>query len=143
MYNGGGGRPGNNWDGHLPSDPMERKILNAIEGIEDEDGRPEGFLKQDDEDMRAVFRTQRVNTGPKGVREDAKRHYAMEKLKAQAEAVRRVNEPLECSGRAESRARREIRRDQVAERRVVSVLKHAEQQHRRVPRGGDAWKDGG
>ncbi len=87
MYEGGGGRAGNGWDGHLPSDKMERAILNAMEGIEDEDGKTNGFLKTDDDEM-TVFRQRRTNTGPKGVREDAKRHYAMEKLKAQADAVR-------------------------------------------------------
>ena len=82
-----GGRPGNNWDGHLPSDKMERAILNASEGIEDEDGKTNGFLKQDDDEM-AVFRQQRVNTGPKGVIEDQRRHVAMQKLVAQADSVR-------------------------------------------------------
>ena len=85
-----GGRPGHNWDGHLPSDKMERAILFASEGIEDEDGKVigGGFLKQDDDEM-AVFRQRRVNTGPKGVIEDQKRDAAMKKLMAQADAVRR------------------------------------------------------
>ena len=78
---------GNAWDGHLPSDPMERKILNAIEGIEDEDGNAPDFLKTDDPEMVA-FRPRRANTGAKGVIEDAKRHRAMSILQAQAERVR-------------------------------------------------------
>ena len=78
---------GNAWDGPLPSDPMERKILNAIEGIEDEDGNAPDFLKTDDPEMVA-FRPRRANTGAKGVIEDAKRHRAMSILQAQAERVR-------------------------------------------------------
>ena len=55
-YNGGGGRPGNGWDGHLPSDKMERAILNAIEGIEDEDGNTSSMLKADSEEVCACQR---------------------------------------------------------------------------------------
>ena len=50
-YNGGGGRPGNGWDGHLPSDKMERAILNAMEGIEDEDGKKSAFLNTDEQEV--------------------------------------------------------------------------------------------
>ena len=64
-----------------------RKILNAIEGIEDEDGNAPDFLKTDDPEMVA-FRPRRANTGAKGVIEDAKRHRAMSILQAQAERVR-------------------------------------------------------
>ena len=42
--------------------------------------------------QRTVFRPQRTNTGPKGVREDARRHYAMQKLMQQAEKARQQEE---------------------------------------------------
>ena len=80
-------RPGNNWNGHLPSNKMEREILNCIDGQEDEDGNLSSFLRQEDPEM-AVFRQRRSNTGPKGVQEDAKRHAAMQALQRQADAVR-------------------------------------------------------
>ena len=79
-----GGRPGNGWDGHLPSNKMERAILDAIEGREDEDGNVSSFLRKDDPEM-AVFRQRQHNTGPKGVREDARRHQAMQILKYQTD----------------------------------------------------------
>lgn len=82
-----GGRPGNGWDGHLPSNKMERAILDAIEGQEDEDGNVSSFLRKDDPEM-AVFRQRQHNTGPKGVREDARRHQAMQILKYQTDKVR-------------------------------------------------------
>jgi hypothetical protein len=80
-------RPGNNWDGHLPSCKMERAILNAMDEQEDEDGNLQSFLKLDDPEM-AVFRQRQKNTGPKGVKEDARRHYAMQMLQKQADKVR-------------------------------------------------------
>jgi hypothetical protein len=80
-------RPGNSWDGHLPSCKMERAILNAMDEQEDEDGNLSSFLKLDDPEM-AVFRQRQKNTGPKGVQEDARRHYALQMLQKQADKVR-------------------------------------------------------
>jgi hypothetical protein len=49
----GGGRAGNGWDGHLPSDKMEMAILNAMEGIEDEDGNKASFLNTEEPEVRS------------------------------------------------------------------------------------------
>ena len=38
------GIPGTNWNGHLPSNRMEREILNAIDAIEDEEGAVSTFM---------------------------------------------------------------------------------------------------
>jgi hypothetical protein len=74
--------------GFLPSNKLERAIMDASEGIEDEDGNTNGMLKQDPENMRVV-RPGRANTGVKGVAEDARQHRTMTTLNTQADAVRR------------------------------------------------------
>ena len=50
----GNGRAGNGWDGHLPSDKTERAILNAMDGIEDEDGNKSSFLNTEEPEVCAV-----------------------------------------------------------------------------------------
>jgi len=94
----GNGRAGNGWDGHLPSDKTERAILNAMDGIEDEDGNKSSFLNTE-EPEKTMFRPRQSNTGPKGVREDARRFYAMQKLQHQAEQVR-IQEQLRRAANA-------------------------------------------
>ena len=74
--------------GFLPSNKMERSIMDSMEGFEDEDGNRNTFLKAEDPDM-PVFRQYRANTGVRGVQEDAKRHYAMFALQQRADAARR------------------------------------------------------
>lgn len=89
MYSGGYGRPGHNWDGHLPSDKMEMAILNAIEGQEDDDGnKSSAFLAGDDQPDVIHYRTHHANTGAKGVINDAKSHAMMMALQREADKVR-------------------------------------------------------
>jgi len=73
--------------GFLPSNPLEREIMRSVVGIEDEDGKKSGMLRQDDEDMKC-HRQVRYNTAAKGVMEDASRAYAMFALQQQADKVR-------------------------------------------------------
>ena len=59
---GGHSMPFSGWDGHLPSDPIERKILDAIDGFEDDDGNklgtdflnPEGHLDSSGAEVRVA-----------------------------------------------------------------------------------------
>ena len=77
---------------------MEREIMRAHEGIEDEDGNTSNFLKKDDPDMPR-FVQQRSNTGVKGVMEDSRQHYAMFALQQQADIVRRRAEVQRLAGK--------------------------------------------
>ena len=73
--------------GFLPAAGLEREISKWVDGIEDEDGKRSGFLKEDDPDMPTV-RPKKLSTGVKGVMNDARKHYAMFALQQQADLVR-------------------------------------------------------
>jgi len=61
------------WSGHLPSDPIERTILNASEGIEGEDGRVVGAaLFRPGSPTSVTFGGESHASGPKAVLEDAR-----------------------------------------------------------------------
>ena len=85
---------------HLPSSKMERDIIAVIEGHEDADGRPAASLMRATEDgpERASFAPRQYNTGPKGVREDARQARAKAQLQRQADAVRRAEELRSTQG---------------------------------------------
>lgn len=80
--------PGTGWNGHLPSNRLEREILNAIDGFEDDDGNKSTFLIPDAGPSDTVFRPQQANTGVKGCRADARQHAILQQLQRQADAVR-------------------------------------------------------
>ena len=84
--------------GFLPSNKLERKIMDSSEGFEDEDGNTNGFLKFDDPDM-PVFRQQRFGSGVKGVLEDSRNHYAMFALQQRADEARRQEQLRRLSQR--------------------------------------------
>ena len=52
MGDRGNGHAGNGWDGHLPSNKLERELINAIEGIEDEDGNKSKMFNCDELEVR-------------------------------------------------------------------------------------------
>ena len=80
-----------NWDGHLPSDKMEREILFASEGIEDEDGNPISTQitpgEYDGEEYH--FGPSHSQTGPKGVKHDKKMSDRRDAMQRKANAVQR------------------------------------------------------
>eukprot|EP00965_Chrysotila_dentata_P159315 5262619-Pleurochrysis_carterae.AAC.1 len=82
------GLPGTNWNGHLPSTKLERDFVLAIDGCEDEDGKPirgaGGFVANDLGPDDVVRQPRMRNTGPKGVLEDAARAAAHARLEKQA-----------------------------------------------------------
>jgi len=83
---------GTGWDGHLPSNKLEREIINAIEGFEDEDGKTNGLLSQDDPDMamvRSGFHAKK-ETGPKGVISDSRLFNAKAALQREADRARQL-----------------------------------------------------
>jgi hypothetical protein len=81
------GRPGTNWNGHLPSNRLEREILNAIDGIEDEQGNAPSFMTPGDEPTR-VHSAGQSQAAPKAARRDARAAAMLSSMERQAEAVR-------------------------------------------------------
>ena len=83
--------PGTNWNGHLPSDKIEREIYFAMEGVEDEDGNPisQQFHHTPDGPEHLVRKPQQHNTGPKGCRADARQDAHRKHMQRGADATRR------------------------------------------------------
>ena len=82
------GRPGTNWNGHLPSNKMEREILNAIDQIEDEDGNVSNFMDPGEEPIKVHHRVGYSAAGPKAVRADARAAALLKKMQRAADQVR-------------------------------------------------------
>jgi len=82
------GRPGTNWNGHLPSNKMEREILNAIDAIEDDDGHVSAFMQPGDEPTRVHYRQAASAGGAKAVMHDHHAHQQLARLQREAAAVR-------------------------------------------------------
>ena len=79
-------------NGHLPSNKIERTIMDAVDGFEDDDGRVVGagaFRATPDGPEKIAFAPEARNTGPKGVIADARQHKARAQLQRTADAVRR------------------------------------------------------
>lgn len=75
---------------HLPDNKMERDIISAIEGFEDDEGKPEFSLMRatDGSDLPTIY-PRRYNTGPKGVQEDKRQADLKAALQRQADAALR------------------------------------------------------
>lgn len=75
---------------HLPDNKMERDIIAAIEGFEDDEGRPEFSLMRatDGSDLPTIY-PRRYNTGPKGVQEDKRQADIKAALQRRADATLR------------------------------------------------------
>lgn len=71
---------------------MEREILNAIDGVEDEDGNKSRLIGPSLDDVseqeKVMFAPRQYNTGVKGCIVDEKRHRAQLILQRQADQVR-------------------------------------------------------
>ena len=79
-------------NGHLPSNKIERTIMDAVDGFEDDDGRVVGagaFRATPDGPEKIAYAPEARNTGPKGVIADARQHKARAQLQRTADAVRR------------------------------------------------------
>ena len=83
----GTSRPGTNWNGHLPSNHMEREILNAIDSIEDEDGQVSNFMNPGTEPTKVHHRVGSTASGPKAVRADARASGMLKKMQVAADRV--------------------------------------------------------
>ena len=82
------GRPGTNWNGHLPSNKMEMEILNAIDAIEDEDGQVSQFMNPGDEPLDIHVKQSQAAAGAKAVLADHSAHTQLAALQRQAMQVR-------------------------------------------------------
>ena len=78
---------------HLPDNKMERDLIAAIEGHEDDEGRPMSTIMSTvDGPEQVTFAPRRYNTGPKGVIEDARQARATAQLQRQADAALRAEQ---------------------------------------------------
>ena len=75
---------------HLPDNKMERDIISAIEGFEDDEGKPEFSLMRatDGSDLPTIY-PRRYNTGPKGVMEDKRQADIKAAMQRRADATLR------------------------------------------------------
>jgi len=79
---------------HLPDNKMERDLIAAIEGHEDDEGKPMNTLMRATENgpEQVTFAPRQYNTGPKGVIEDARQARARAQLQRQADAALRAEQ---------------------------------------------------
>jgi hypothetical protein len=79
---------------HLPDNKMERDLIAAIEGHEDDEGKPMSTIMSVAEDgpEQVTFAPRKYNTGPKGVIEDARQARAKAQLQRQADAALRAEQ---------------------------------------------------
>ena len=79
---------------HLPDSKMERDLIAAIEGHEDDEGKPISTIMRATEDgpEQVIFAPRQYNTGPKGVIEDARQARAKAQLQRQADATLRAEQ---------------------------------------------------
>ena len=79
---------------HLPDNKMERDLIAAIEGHEDDEGKPTSTIMRATADgpEQVTFAPRQYNTGPKGVIEDARQARAKAQLQRQADAALRAEQ---------------------------------------------------
>ena len=79
---------------HLPDNKMERDLIAAIEGHEDDEGKPVSTIMRATEDGpdQVTFAPRQYNTGPKGVIEDARQARAKAQLQRQADVTLRAEQ---------------------------------------------------
>ena len=79
---------------HLPDNKMERDLIAAIEGHEDDEGKPMSTIMcaTADGPEQVTFAPRQYNTGPKGVIEDARQARAKAQLQRQADAALRAEQ---------------------------------------------------
>ena len=85
---------------HLPDNKMERDLIAAIEGHEDDEGKPTNTLMRatDNGPEQVTFAPRQYNTGPKGVIEDARQARAKVQLQRQADAALRSEQMRSTQG---------------------------------------------